>query len=242
MKKISKSSELLWLLGDIFVAVGVAICSKANLGVSMIAAPAFVVREALSSLWGGLTVGVVEYALQGVLLLLLCFLVRRFNWRYLLAFAVAILYGYTLDLTLWLLSPISFDAAWLRWIMLLVGDAITALGVACFFRTYMPLQVYELFVSETASYFRISLPKVKCAFDLSLLAISVALAFLLFGDANGFDWSTIGYSDFHSIGLGTAVTTLINSPLIVAMGKLLDRMFDPSPRFEGLERILKRRN
>ena len=153
MKKLSKSSELLWLLGDLFVAIGVAICSKADLGVSMIAAPAFVVREALASLWGGITVGVVEYILQGVLLILLCVLIQRFNWRFLLAFAVAILYGYTLDLVLLIMTPISFDAAWLRWVMLLVGDVITALGVACFFRTYMPLQVYELFVAETAKRF-----------------------------------------------------------------------------------------
>ena len=48
MKKISRSSELLWLFGMIFVAFGVAICSKADLGVSMIAAPAFVIREAVS--------------------------------------------------------------------------------------------------------------------------------------------------------------------------------------------------
>ena len=30
MKKISRSSELLWLFGMIFVAFGVAICSKAR--------------------------------------------------------------------------------------------------------------------------------------------------------------------------------------------------------------------
>ena len=240
MKKISKSSELLWLLGDLFVAIGVAICSKADLGVSMIAAPAFVVREALASLWGGITVGVVEYALQGILLILLCVLIQRFNWRYLLAFAVAILYGYTLDLVLLIMTPISFDAVWLRWVMLLVGDVITALGVACFFRTYMPLQVYELFVAETAKRFGISLPKVKWVFDLSLLGVSVLLAVLLFGDVTDFDRSTIGYSSFHSIGLGTLITTLINSPIIAAAGKLLDRVFDPSPRFKGLERVLKR--
>ncbi len=242
MKKISKASELMWLLGVVLVALGVAICSKANLGVSMIAAPAFVVREAVAALWSWVTVGVVEYVLQGVLLLLLCVLIRRFHWRYLLAFAVAIVYGYTLDLIMWIMAPVSFDAVWLRWVMLLVGDVITAMGVACFFRTYMPLQVYELFVAETAKRFGISLPRVKWIFDLSLLAISVALSVLLFGDVADFDWSTIGYSDFHSIGLGTLVTTVINSPIIAAMGKLLDRVFVPTPRFEALERVLKREN
>ena len=239
MKKISKSSELLWLLGDIFVAIGVALCSKANLGVSMIAAPTFVIREALVSFWDGLTVGVVEYALQGILLILLCLLIRRFNWRFLLAFGVAVLYGYTLDLVLWILEPISFDAIPLRWLMLLVGDMITALGVACFFRTYMPLQVYELFVAETSSRFNISLQKMKWIFDLSLLGISLALAFLLFGDAADFDWTTIGYSSFHSIGLGTLITTIINSPFITLMGKLIDRIFEPTPRFVRMEKALK---
>ena len=68
LKRIKKSSELLWLFGIIFVALGVAICSKADLGVSMIAAPAFVVSESLSNLWSGFSVGVTEYILQGVLL------------------------------------------------------------------------------------------------------------------------------------------------------------------------------
>ena len=60
MKKIPRANELLWLFGIIFVALGVAICSKANLGVSMIAAPTFVVQKAVVELWSGFSVGVVE--------------------------------------------------------------------------------------------------------------------------------------------------------------------------------------
>ena len=239
MKKISKSSELLWVFGIVFVALGVAICNKASLGVSMIAAPTFVVHEAISSLWSGLTIGVVEYALQGVVLIILCITVRRFNWRYLLAFAVAIIYGYTLDLAIWLLDPLSLDYVWLRWVMLLIGDAVTAFGVACFFRTYMPLQVHELFVSELTKRYRLNLPRVKWIFDLTLLFCSIAMTLLFFGDATEFDWATIGYSDFHSIGLGTLVTTAINSPFIAFMGKLIDKMFDPSPKFPKLNQMLK---
>lgn len=239
--KIKKSAELLWLFGTVFVALGVAICSKANLGVSMIAAPAFVISEALLSLWSGFSVGVLEYVFQGVLLILMCILVRRFHWRYLLAFAVAVLYGYTLNLFLFLLGGISFDAIWLRWVMLIVGDVITAFGVACFFRTYLPLQVYELFVAETASRFRVSINKVKWGFDLSLLAVSVALAFMLFGDAGTFDWSAIVYTSFHSIGLGTLITTAINSPIIAVWGKLIDRIFEVTPLFTKAEALLHRK-
>ena len=231
----------MWIFGTVFVALGVAICSKANLGVSMIAAPAFVISEALLPLWSGFSVGVLEYVFQGILLILMCILIRRFHWRYLLAFAVAVLYGYTLNLFLFLLDGISFDAFWLRWVMLIVGDVITAFGVACFFRTYLPLQVYELFVAETSSRFHLSINKVKWGFDLALLAVSAALAFLLFGDAGTFDWSAIGYTSFHSIGLGTLITTAINSPIIAVWGKLIDRIFESTPLFTKAEALLHRK-
>lgn len=240
MNKIKKSSELLWVLGTVLVALGVAICSKADLGVSMIAAPAFVIYEAAAPLWNGLSVGVIEYIIQGLLLAVLCAVVRRFNWRFLLAFAVAIIYGYTLDLFLWLLGGIEFGAVWLRWVMLLVGDIITATGVACYFRTYMPLQVYELFVTEVAARFGFNINKVKWSFDMSLLTVSLILAFALFGDAGSFAWSTIGSTSFHSIGLGTLVTTAINSPIIALMGRGIDRLFEPKARFAQLEKALKR--
>lgn len=239
MRKISKASELLWLLGVIFVALGVSICSKADLGVSMIAAPAFVVYEAAAPLWSGFSVGMMEYIIQGLLLVLMCLVVGRFDWRYLLAFAVAVLYGYTLNFFLWLFGGLSFDALWLRWLMLLVGDTATAFGVACFFRTYMPLQVYELFVAELSARFKLNINKVKWSFDISLLAISILLAVSLFGDVKSFDFSTLSAASYHSIGLGTLVTTAINSPLIAAMGKLIDRVFEPGPRFPKLEEKLK---
>ena len=240
MQKIKRSSELVWLLGIIFVAFGVSICSKADLGVSMIAAPAFVISEALSGIWPIFSVGVTEYVAQGLMLIILCLTVRRFNWKYLLAFAVAIIYGYTLDLFLLIFEPVSFNSVWLRWVMLIIGDIITGFGVACFFKTYMPLQVYELFVAELCNRFDLSINKTKCIFDISLLVLSATLALTLFGDAATFDWSTIYYSSFHSIGLGTLVTTVINSPIIALCGRFIDRIFDASPRFPRVESFIKR--
>lgn len=240
MNKIKKANELLWLFGIVFVALGVAVCSKADLGVSMIAAPAFVLSEALIQMWDALNVGVTEYIIQGIMLAVLCVIVKGFNWRYLLAFAVAVVYGYTLNLFLWLLSGVQFETVALRWVMLILGDMITAFGVACFFRTYMPLQVYELFVAEIAEHFHIPISKTKWTFDMVLLGISLILAFTLFGDVRSFDWSTIGHTSFHSIGLGTLVTAAINSPLISLMGKVADRCFEPGARFAKLEQLLKR--
>ncbi len=239
MKKLEKSSELLWLLGVIFVALGVAICSKADLGVSMVAAPAFVISEALILyVWSGFSVGVVEYLFQGLLLIILFISIKKFSLKFLLAFLVAVIYGYTLNFFIWALSYVQISIVILRWVALIIGDIITAFGVACFFRTTYPLQVYELFVAKIASTYKLSIGNVKTVFDYSLLVLSIILALTLFGDVNSFDFTTIYYQSFHSIGLGTLVTTFINSPLISLLIKLVDKLFGVEPKFKKLDGLL----
>ena len=152
----------------------------------MIAAPAFVIQEALARLWPSLSVGMTEYLIQGLMPVLLCLVIRRFRRRYLPAFAVAVIYGYTLNFFLWVPGG------------------------------------------------------VKTCFDVSLLIISPVPALTLFGDVTEFDRSTIGYAGFHSIGLGTPVTTAINSPIIALMGKPVDRLFGTDPLFPKLKKTLGR--
>lgn len=236
VKKIEKGGELLWLLGVIFVALGVAICSKADLGVSMIAAPAFIVNEYVSEFFPQSTVGMMEYLIQGFMLVLLCILVRKFTWKYLMSFAVAVIYGYTLDLFLLILNRVSAVSLLSQWILLLIGDAVTAFGVACFFRTYLPLQVYELFVAELSSCKKLDIIRTKRWFDITLLLASVALALVLFGDVRNISLT----NSFHSLGPGTIVTTIINSILIRYSGKFIDRFFGSGHAFPSLYEALKR--
>lgn len=238
MKKIEKASELLWLFGVVFVALGVAICSKADLGVSMVAAPAFVIGEALAASGIDISIGMTEYIIQGILILLVCLVIRKFKWSYLLTFTVAVLHGCFLDLFLFLLRDVTVSFVWQRWLMLLVGDACVAFGVASFFRTYMPVEVYEFFVSALSKRYGLGLGRTKWAFDLSLLAISLVLAISLFGDLLTFDFSTVTHASFHSIGLGTLLTTTINTPLITLMGKLVDRFFGNEARFPRLKALI----
>lgn len=237
-KKIGKVSELMWVLGILLVAIGVALCKKADLGVSMIAAPTFIIQEAIYPLWNGFTAGTVEYMVQGVILIILCLAIRKFNWRYLLAFAVAVIYGYALDLWMIVFGKEPFTEVYLRWIMLLIGDVCVAAGVACFFRTYMPLEVPELFVAEFAKRYNFKVNKTKLVYDLTCLAVSSVLALTLFGDAKTFDWSKIAEQSYHSIGLGTVVTTFINAPIITFFGKILDKIFVYTPLFPKLEKAL----
>ena len=238
MKKFTKASELMWLFGVLFVSLGVAICKKADLGVSMIAAPAFIIFEAVQSLWSGFSIGVVEYLLQGVILIIMCLIVQRFHLKYILAFLTAVIYGYCVNLWFLILGTDVFNKVYLRWIMLIVGDITTSLGVACFFRTYLPLEVYELVVAEIADRYNFKVNVVKYFYDAISLIVSVVLALTIFGDVKTFDWSTIWYTSFHSIGLGTIVTTIINAPIIAGCGKLLDSVFDYEPLFPKIKNYM----
>lgn len=240
MKKPLRWGELYWIFGVLFVSLGVALCSKADLGISMIAAPPFILQEAIAPYWTGCTVGTMEYIFQGFLILALCAVVRRVRFRYLFSFVVAVVYGLVLDFWLFLLGKEPFVEIWTRWIFLIVGDCITALGVACFFRTYLPLQAYELFVAEVADRFRFPVAKTKLCYDMGSLALSLLLAFCINLDAGEFDWSKIYATSYHFIGAGTVVTALINAPIIAVFGKLLNKLTGEEPLLPRMKEFFKK--
>ena len=72
------STELAYVFGIVFVAWGVVLMEKADFGVSMVVAPAYLLYRWLSPVWSFVTFGMAEYCLQAVLLLAMCLLLRRF--------------------------------------------------------------------------------------------------------------------------------------------------------------------
>lgn len=240
LTKFQKGGELYWFLGIILISIGVSVCKKADLGVSMIAAPAFIIYDAIAELVPFFTVGVVEYIVQAFFAILLCAVVGKVKLSYLITIVVGVIYGYVLDLWLFLFGTDPFEQIWLRYVMLIVGDVITATGVACFFRTYIPVQSYDIFVKEVSLRYKLGINKVKLVYDVSLLLIAVVLALTLFDDVKTFNWSEIYKTSFHSLGLGTLITTIINSPIIAFVGKLLDKLLGSEPLLPKLQAFFEK--
>ena len=222
MKKITKMNETAWLLGVLCCAFGVALATKANFGLSMIAAPPYIIHLFFKNIFPWYTQGTSEYIWQGVLLVILCVIVRRFKVKYLLTFASGVIFGIVLDGFLCLLGGGgAYETLFARLVAFVLSEIITAFAIACYFRTDMPLPVYELVVSEISKCYKIGINKVKQTNDIIMLILSVLFALLL-------------NHSFAGIGIGTVVITLINASLIALMGKLLDRYFEFSPRFPKL--------
>ena len=222
MKKINKMNEVAWLCGTLCCAFGVALCTKANFGLSMIAAPAYIIHVFMQEFFSWYTQGTSEYIWQTLLLVVLCIIVRRFKVKYLLTFACAVIFGFAVDGFLFLLGGgAPYDSMLVRIIAFVLGEVITAFAIACNFRTSLPLPVYELLVTETAKRYNIATDKVKQANDIIMLALSVILAFAL-------------NQSFKGIGIGTIIITAVNAPIIMGIGKVLDKYCDFSPRFPKL--------
>lgn len=195
----------------------VAIMTKANLGLSMIAAPTFIISERVSFL----TYGQAEYILQTVILLLMAAAVGKFRLIYLTSFLSAIIYGTVLDGYIFLLSPFEATQLWQRLILFALGIVLTAIGVELFIKTYLPPCAYDYFVRTLVKEKHTDLRKTKLINDAVYLAASVILTLVLFGKFVGITW-------------GTFVIVAVNGNLIAFFDKLMEKHFEFYNRFPKL--------
>lgn len=227
MKKITKMNEAAWILGIVLCSLGVALCTKANFGLSMIAAPPYILHLKMVQYFPWWSQGTSEYIWQGILLILMCIILRRFKLKYLLCFATAVLFGLALDGWFLLFGGNgACETMRVRIVCFVIGEIITALAIAFYFKTAMPLQIYELLVTQIADKWSLPTDRVKQANDIIMLALSITLALTLTGGLNG-------------VGIGTILITLVNATLIAMFSRLLDRVFSFEPRFSELVEKLK---
>ena len=214
MKKIFYS-ELAYVLGLITLAFGCAFMEKADFGLSMVVAPAYILYLKLSEIWSFITFGMMEYLLQAVLLILMIIAMRRFKISYLFSFVTAVIYGYTLNGTLAIVGLFGEVGIVGRIIMFCLGMVLCSVGVACMIHTYLSPEVYELIVKEIPDRFNLNLTKFKTVYDCVSCLVSEIMSFCFFGL-----WP------FEGVKLGTAVCALVNGFLIGRISTFMANRFE----------------
>ena len=86
MKKKIFYTELSYIIGLCSLALSAALMEKADFGVSMVVAPAYLLHLKISQFLPFFSFGMAEYTLQAVLLLLMVLVLRKFKVSYLFAF------------------------------------------------------------------------------------------------------------------------------------------------------------
>ena len=213
MKKKVCPSELAYVFGIIFVALGVVLMEKGDFGVSMVVAPAYLIYRWLSPMFPFVTFGMAEYCLQAVLLIAMCIVMRRFRLSYLFSFITAVVYGFVLDgfMALGALFPAP-TTIWLRLLWYIPGMLFCTAGVSMMFHTYISPEVYELFVKELSSHFHKDIHKFKTCYDIVSLLVGIALSFAIYGL-----WK------FEGVKLGTIICAIINGWIISRFTKFFEK-------------------
>lgn len=211
----------MYVTGMLTLPLAVALLAKADLGLSMIAAPTFIISEKVSFL----SYGQAEYIFQAIILAIMCAAVGRVKWVYLTSFASAVIYGTVLDGYIWLMKDWTVDAIWLRLLLFAAGILLTSFGVAAFMNTYLPPCAYDYFVRELVRERHLELKKVKLINDFTYLVLSAALSLALF-------------RGFVGISLGTVVMAAANGFAISFFSNKMNTRLELFDRF-GAARIFE---
>ena len=207
-------TEFSYVLGLVIMAFAAAFTEKADFGMSMVVAPAYILHLKISQFLPFFSFGMAEYTLQGVVLILMMLLLRRARLSYLFSFATAVLYGFLLDGSIVLVSLVPDGGLTLAIAFYIVGMIVCSLGVSLLFHTYISPEAYELFVMEVSAKMNVDIHKFKTCYDCVSCLIAVILSFAFFGL-----WH------FEGVKLGTVICALVNGSIIGLCTRLLKKTF-----------------
>ncbi|WMJ87504.1 DUF6198 family protein [Anaerocolumna sp. MB42-C2] len=207
-------TETAYICGIIALALGTALMEKANFGMSMVVAPAYILYLRFSQIWSFITFGMMEYTVQAILLIIMITVLRKFKTSYLFSFVTAVIYGITLDGCLLMVGMIKTDILIWRIAFFSAGFILCATGVTFMFHTYIAPEVYELLVKEVSKRFKININKLKTCYDCVSCLISVIMSFVFFG-----------LFHFEGINIGTIICALINGMTIGIISRRLEKHF-----------------
>ena len=227
MKKKVFYTELSYVLGLIIMAFAAAFTEKANFGMSMVVAPAYIIHLKLVQYLPWFTFGVAEYFFQGFLVLATIILMRKFKMAYLFSFVTAVLYGTLLDIAMNVISLLPDNTFSIRVVWYVLGSLCCSLAVSLFFHTYISPEAYELIVKELSQKLKLDINKMKTAYDCFSVVLGIILSFSFFG-----------FGVFEGVKLGTVICALVNGFLISRFTKLLEHFFEFKNRFD-LEKYFK---
>lgn len=210
MKKPTFYTEAAFAVGLLLLAIATAFMEYGGLGISMVAAPAYIIHLKLSPALPFFSFGATGYLIEALVLLAMVAIIRRGNTLFLLSFATAVVYGLLLDGVSLFTGLLPENSLILRVFLYLVGVILCSVAISLILLSYFPPAAHEMFVKEVSAYLNIPFSRLKILYDCTALTISVVLSFLFLGTLRG-------------IGIGTVVCAFVNGPMIRSFTNLFKK-------------------
>lgn len=175
--------HLLLLISLYFMTLGVVLSIKSCLGSSVISS-----LPLSCSLAGGmgkmpaLTVGGYTIIMNFVLVALQILVLRRqFNPLQLFQLVIGFVFGWMIDVNMWLTSALQCESLWMQGIVQFAGCTVMAFGIAMEVKcgsVTMPGEGITVALSRVTG---MAFPKMKIIVDTSLVVLAVISSFIFFG-------------------------------------------------------------
>lgn len=212
MKDSSQNQKKFVLYGELALAIaivmngfGVILMLYSGSGISAISS----VPYAFSEVFPNMSLGTWTYIFQGLLILSLMLLQKRFVPAYLFSFVVGFLFSQCLDFyELWI--SILPHTLLCRVLYFVISYLIISFGIALSNRCGLPIIPTDLFPRELAQITGISYPKIKISFDVTCLLVTAGLTFFFLGHIKG-------------LGIGTVLAAFTIGKAVGIAGNWMDR-------------------
>lgn len=132
---------------------------------------------------------------------------RRYDWFQLLQFPAAILFGVMIDVSEYILQPVSLSNYGEEWLFCIIGIVLIALGISMEVMADLITTAGEGIVLAICQVSPFQFGNVKMTFDIILVLISVILSVLFIGKLTGVREGTLAAMIF--VGQITKITNVL---------------------------------
>lgn len=188
-------------------SLGVVLMLYSGAGISAISSVPYAFSEVLPAL----TLGTWTYIFQGLLVLTLMIMRKKFVPSYLFSFVVGFVFGKLLDLHEMWINTLP-DNIIMRVIYFIISYVLICIGIALSNRCGLPIVPTDLFPRELSDITGVKYSKIKIGFDITCLAVTAGLTFFCLGRIMG-------------LGIETVLAAFTMGKGIGFTGELIDRKF-----------------
>lgn len=204
-KKLVLRGEAALALAIFINSMGVLLMLQSGSGISAISS----VPYAFSEVFPHLTLGTWTYIFQGLLVLTLMILKKRFVPSYLFSFVAGFLFGELMDIhELWITKlPMSIP---FRIVYFVLSYVILCIGIALSNRCRLPIIPTDLFPRDLSEIIEKPYSRVKITFDVTCLIVTACLTYFCLGRILG-------------LGIGTVVAAFTMGKGVAIAGQMIDK-------------------
>lgn len=196
--------ELALLLAILINSFGVVLMLYSGSGISAISS----VPYAFSKVFPNISLGTFTYLFQGLLVLSLMILRKKFVPSYLFSFAAGFCFSELLDVhELWI-GVLPDTLTW-RILYFICSYLLIAFGIALSNRCGLPIIPTDLFPRELSAITKFPYSWIKIAFDVTCLAVTAGMTLVFLGFLDG-------------LGIGTILAAFTTGKAVGFLGTWLD--------------------